>query len=472
MNKGRAKSLTFTPDSLVHYQRFPLSSSPVSNDRSPSPAPAIFPILMVNFIGILGLSVVIPILVYIVQDFGGNGFIYGLLGATYPFFQFIGAPLLGRLSDRIGRKKVLLVSQMGTFLSWMLFLLAFFLPEITLWEQQTSLTGNYLMSLPLLLLFVARMCDGFTGGNVSVANAYLSDISTDETRSENFGKMGASSSLGFVVGPAAAGLLATTLLGEMLPVLIAALISLVALFVIQFGLTESNPCVVDTGPNLWKGFRQFFQAEHKPCYTEGQEQMEQESNRGWRRVWAVEAVRPLYVMYFLTFLGFSLFYAGWPIYVSTRLAWTSAELGIFLAYFSLVMVGVQGPVLKWLSKRVTSQRLVWTGGLLLCIGFCFLASPSTALLYVAATIMSIGNGLMWPSFLAMLSRTGPAHLQGSIQGYGSSMGSVASILGLLLGGVSVEIWGNTIFFLSGGLFLLIALIQLTQHPPHASARTG
>lgn len=416
----------------------------------------IFPILLVNFIGILGISVVIPILIFIVTDFGGNGFVYGLLGATYPFFQFIGAPILGKLSDRVGRKKVLVISQAGTFFSWSLFLLAFFLPTIEVWKQTTSWTGSYLMTLPLLIIFVARMLDGFTGGNISVANAYMSDISTDEDRSENFGKMGASSSMGFVVGPALAGLLASTILGEILPIIIASAISLAAIFIIIFRLKESNPCVVDTNSISFKGFRQFFQVSHKPCYTEGQVEMEEESNDGWRSIIKVEGVPSLYVIYFITFLAFSLFYAGWPVYVSSQLGWSSIQLGIFLAYFSLVMVFVQGPGLKILSKRLSSKRLILYGSLVLSAGFTILTTGNEMILFVAATVMAVGNGVMWPSFMAVLSKAGTSDSQGSIQGYGSSMGSIASILGLVMGGLLVQSLGTWVFLMAAGLFLIIA----------------
>lgn len=415
----------------------------------------IFPILLVNFIGILGISVVIPILIFIVTDFGGNGFVYGMLGATYPFFQFIGAPILGRLSDKVGRKKVLVISQAGTFFSWTLFLLAFFLPTTELWKQNTDWTGSYLMTLPLLVIFAARMLDGFTGGNISVANAYMSDISTDADRSDNFGKMGASSSMGFVVGPALAGLLASTIMGELLPIIIASAISLAAIFIIIFRLKESNPCVVDTNSISFKGFRQFFQVSHKPCYTEGQLSMEEESNDGWRSIIKLKGIPPLYMIYFITFLAFSLFYAGWPVYVSSRLGWTSIQLGAFLAYFSLVMVFVQGPGLKMLSKRMTSRQLILFGSLILSMGFCILISENVVMLYVAATVMAIGNGVMWPSFMAVLSKAGTADTQGSIQGYGSSMGSMASILGLVMGGLLVHSLGTWVFLMAAGLFLII-----------------
>ena len=178
--------------------------------------PNTFPVLLVNFIGMLGYSLIIPILVFLVQRFGGNAFIYGLMGATYPAFQLIGAPLLGRWSDRVGRRLVLLISQIGTFLAWCLFIVSLLLPPSELFGVESTTFGTFSISLSLLLLFAARAFDGLTGGNVSVANAYMSDISDDSNRKANFGKLGSSTSLGFVVGPALAGLLGATALGELL----------------------------------------------------------------------------------------------------------------------------------------------------------------------------------------------------------------------------------------------------------------
>lgn len=417
----------------------------------------IFPILLVNFIGILGYSIVIPILIFIVSDFGGNGFIYGILGAMYPFFQFIGAPILGRLSDRIGRKKVLVISQLGTFVAWLLFLLAFMLPETTLWSQESDITGSYVMTLPLIVIFLARIFDGFTGGNVSVANAYLSDISTDEDRNLNFGKMGASTSLGFVLGPAVAGILASTILGEVLPLVLAALISLIAIFVINTRLQESNPCAVDTGKLRFNSFRRFFQVEHKNCY--GQEQEGGPKVNSWKGVLGISGVPLLFAVYFLTFLAFSLFYAGLPIYASTTLLWSATDLGIFLAYSSLVMILAQGPILGRLSKVASNEALILIGALFLAAGFYVLSSPSLVLIYVANTIFSLGNGLMWPSFLALLSKMGTKQNQGAIQGYGNSMGSIASMLGLIVGGMLFETISTTVFVIASFVFVLIALLM-------------
>jgi len=419
---------------------------------------SIFPILLVNFIGVLGYSVVIPILIYIVEDFGGNAFIYGLLGATYPFFQFLGAPVLGRLSDKIGRKKVLVISQLGTFIAWVMFLLAFFLPETVLWEQASTLTGSYIFTLPLIMIFLARGFDGFTGGNISVANAYLSDVSTDENRSSNFGMMGASSSFGFVVGPAVAGVLAATVLGEILPLVIAALISLVAIFVIRFRLKESKPCVVDTGGIGIKNFRKIFQMEVKDCYVDGEEEYTLRERDTWQTILRIDGIPTLFAIYFFTFFGFSLFYAAFPVYAGIRLSWTAAELGLYYAYFSLIMVLVQGPVLSRLSKRFSSETLVWGGSIFLALGFVLLSFGMVPALYAGATFMAFGNGVMWASFLSILSKAGTKSRQGAIQGYGSSMGSIANMSGLIFGGVLFETMGISIFAVGASLFALIGIL--------------
>lgn len=421
---------------------------------------SVFPILLVNFIGILGYSVVIPILIFIVQDFGGNGFIYGLLGATYPLFQFMGAPILGRLSDKIGRRKVLIVSQIGTFFAWVLFLFAFMVPETKLWEQDSELTGSYFMTIPLVLIFVARMLDGFTGGNVSVANAYMSDISTDETRSSNFGKMGASASLGFVIGPAFAGVLATTIMGEVLPLIIAALISLVAIFVIKYRLKESVPCVVDTSSISIKNFRKVFQMEVKDCFVDGEEKYESDTKNTWKTVLQIDGIPLLFLTYFFTFLAFSLFYASLPVYASSVLGWSAINLGVFLAYFSLVMVLTQGPVLSRLAKRYRSEQIVIAGAVCLALGMTLLAQGNVVLMYLGITLMAFGNGILWASFLTVLSKTGGARRQGAIQGYGSSVGSIANMAGLALGGILFQMLGILVFLIGGVLFLIIAILTL------------
>lgn len=228
---------------------------------------SLFPILLVNFIGTLGFSIVLPFLVFLVMKFGGDAVVYSLLAATYPAFQLIGAPILGKWSDIYGRKKVLLVSNVGTAIGWILFLVALVIPHEGAFNVNILYFGTVIVSVPLLFIFLARAIDGITGGNISVANAYLSDVSSEENRSNNFGKMAISSNLGFIIGPALAGVLGGTVYGELLPVLAALLLSIVTLFVVGLLLRESrpksNPILISQEGTIRKVFAQ----ECKDCYT-------------------------------------------------------------------------------------------------------------------------------------------------------------------------------------------------------------
>ena len=411
----------------------------------------IFPVLMVNFIGMLGYSVILPFLVFLVEDFGGNGFVYGLLGSIYPAFQLIGAPILGKWSDEIGRRRVLLISQIGTFIAWALFIIAISLPIKTLFGIESELLGTFSLSLPLLLLFLARALDGITGGNVSVANAYLSDISNDDNRKANFGRMATSTSLGFIIGPALAGFLGATPYEELIPVIAAALISLTAIYVINRFLPESRPELIK--PNLESlSVSKIFQIEHKECYK-----MENCPDTGLRAVLKMPYISTLFGVYFLTFLGFSFFYACFPLFVSQVMEWSSFELGLFFTLYSGIMVITQGPVLTYLSAKVPDASLVIIGSLLISLGFFALTVQTNFGVYLALVLMALGNGVMWPSFLSILSRSGTPKVQGTIQGYASSTGSLASIFGLVLGGLLFNTVGPAIFSVSGVILFLIFL---------------
>ena len=139
---------------------------------------SLFPILLVNFVGTLGFSIVLPFLVFLVMKFGGDAIVYGLLAATYPAFQLIGSPILGNWSDIYGRKKVLVLSNVGTSAGWILFLFALFLPTENSFTIHIAFLGTFVVVIPLLILFIGRAVDGITGGNISIANAYLADLSS------------------------------------------------------------------------------------------------------------------------------------------------------------------------------------------------------------------------------------------------------------------------------------------------------
>jgi MFS transporter, DHA1 family, tetracycline resistance protein len=416
--------------------------------------PSLLPILAVNFIGALGFSIVLPFLVFLVTRWGGNALLYGALGATYSAFQLVGAPVLGRWSDRWGRKRVLLVSQLGTLVSWAVFLAAFALPQTRLFDVDAPGLGRLTLTLPLACLFLARALDGVTGGNVSVANAYLADVTTEETRSADFGRMSMVGNLGFVLGPALAGLLGTTSLGEVGPVLAALAISLVATLIIALRLEEAPPCVLTQVPGSG--------SVHK---TFGQEQKECFELAGARRLSAAEILRlpgivRLLAINFLVMLGFSVFYAAFPLFAAGPLSWSIAEVGLFYSVFSLLLVAVEGPLLTRLTKRFADGALVAAGSLVLSLGFALFAGGGAAIVYAGVVLLALGNGVMWPSVLSILSRTAGKRVQGAVQGLAGSAGAVASIVGLLLGGAAFASLQARVFLLSAGVIGIVVLLAV------------
>ena len=412
-----------------------------------------------NFVGTLGFSIVVPFLVFLVNKWGGNALIYGLMGATYSAFQLIGAPILGRWSDRYGRRKILLLSQLGTLLSWMIFLVAFFVPLRIIGETDSTLLGQFTLTLPLILLFLARAIDGITGGNVSVANAYLADVTKEEDRSKNFGKMALSGNLGFVLGPALAGLLAATAYGELLPVMAALIISIVATLIIAFGLKEHDPCVLERPPES-RGLRKVFGQEHKDCFK-----ISDPDSVKFSAILRIPDVPILLAVYFLVMLGFSFFYIGFPVHAVKALQWTVTDTGVFFAYLSLLLVVVQGPILGRASRKFSDTALAVGGALILTIGFVCLFWDSTVVIYFAATLIALGNGLMWPSVMAMLANAAGDTHQGAVQGAGGSIGAIASIVGLIAGGLLYDWLGAWIFVFAAICILPVSMLTSLNRRP-------
>ncbi len=405
-----------------------------------------------NFVGTLGFSIVVPFLVFLVTQWGGNALVYGLIGATYSAFQLIGAPILGRWSDKYGRRKILLLSQLGTLVSWIIFLIAFFVPVRILGDIDSTTLGQFTLTLPLVLLFLARAADGITGGNISVANAYLADITDEEDRSRNFGRMALSGNLGFVLGPALAGLLGATIYGAILPVVAALAISFLATVIIVFGLKEFDPCILTRAPGP-RSMRKVFGQEHKECYS-----IRDPEKVGFRIILKIAHVPRLLGIYFLVMLGFSFFYIGFPVHAVNELRWTITDIGLFFAYLSLVMVFVQGPILATASKKSSDGALAFGGTLILTIGLIGLFWSSITVIYLAATLIALGNGLMWPSVMAMLSNAAGDMHQGAVQGAGGSIGAIASIVGLIAGGLLYNWLGAWVFVLAALVILPVSFV--------------
>lgn len=406
---------------------------------------SLFPILLVNFVGTLGFSIVLPFLVFVVMKFGGNAIVYGLLAATYPAFQLIGSPILGKWSDTYGRKKILLLSNAGTAVGWLLFLFALFLPSNS-FNTHVALVGTFVVSVPLLIFFLARAVDGITGGNISIANAYLADLSSDLTRSKNFGKMAISSNLGSILGPALAGILGGTIYGAILPVLAALILSLVTIIVIVFLLRESKSSSEKILVPEQGTVRKVFSQECRECYLDTSTKKPK-----LRDVFKLQHISFLLVLYFLIFLGFNVFYAAFPTHAARDLKWSVTQLGIFYAILSGIMIFIQGPVLRKALKNFSEEKLVIIGSIILGTNFILFVSNNIVSVGCAIILFAVGNGLMWPSFMSILSRRAGTKLQGSVQGVAGSFGGVASILGLTLGGFLYNAIGAVTFLISAGV---------------------
>jgi len=420
----------------------------------------LLPILLVNFIGTLGFSIVIPFLVFLVTKFGGNALVYGLIGAAYPAFQLIGGPILGNWSDVYGRRKILLLSQAGTTLSWLFFLAALLIPITVLSQVESPLLGSFSLTIPLLILFFARALDGITGGNVSVANAYIADITTEPLRKRNFGRMAISSNLGFIIGPALAGILGGTILKEMLPVIGALFISAAATIIIARYLPESRPVRLNRDPECLN-VKKVFGQEHKSCVK-----LREKSGIKTRDILKIRHVPFTLLLYFLVFLGFNIFYTAFPIHAVQGLDWTLAKMGAFFALISFLMVIVQGPVLARISGKASDHLLIIVGSIILGTNFLLLLSGNDVWIFAAAVLFAVGNGLMWPSMLSLLSRLAGEAFQGSVHGFAGGIGSAASILGLIAGGLMYTQIKSVTFAISAviiycvfGLSLRLVIIE-------------
>ena len=412
--------------------------------------PSLYPILAVTFVGSLGFSIVLPFLVFLVTRLGGNAVIYGVVGATYSVFQLVGAPILGRWSDRVGRKKVLLLSQLGTLAAWGIFLFALTLPVRPLFAVDSSVLGAFTLTVPLAVLFVARALDGLTGGNVSVANAYLADITSDADRSVNFGRMAVASNLGFILGPAIAGVLGATAAGERLPVLAALVISVIATLIILLSLRESTPCVLTASPER-PSVRDLLGGDQKDCYPLASRRL------ATREILGLPSVGLLLALQFLVFLAFNFYYVAFPVHAAIGLGWAAVGRRHLLHDDGRDDGDGAGPRPE---PSVTAMGRQAPGGRRQRSARCRLLSvhlEQTPVIYAGTALLAIGNGVMWPSLLSRLSKASDRETQGAVQGLSGSVTAVASIVGLVAGGLLYDRLGGQVFLLSGAIVALVVI---------------
>lgn len=348
-------------------------------------------IFLTCFIDILGFGIVIPVLPLYGQHFGATEVQIGWLVGIFSLMQFFFAPVWGKVSDRIGRKPVLLIGLLGT------------------------IVGYVLMGLAntVLLLFVARLISGIAGANISAAQAYLADISTPENRAKAMGLLGAAFGLGFVFGPALGGW-AGAVFNYAAPMYIAAGLASVNWLFVFFCLPESlRPG--SAAERREKIFPHLFAHVRRAVY--------------------LRAVAG----YFLVIVGFSMMTMLFALLLFFRFRLDVLHTGYILGGIGVLGVIIQGGLIGRLVRRFGEARLALAGALLMSAGLGGLAfSRTLGELLVSAAVTGIGNSLLMPTLSALASRSAAAEWQGRALGVMQSSGSLARWTGpMIAGAISV-----------------------------------
>jgi DHA1 family tetracycline resistance protein-like MFS transporter len=374
------------------------------------------------FVDLLGFGIVLPLLPYYAQQLHASGIAAGALIAVYSAMQFLAAPWWGRLSDRIGRRPVLLVSLAGSTLSYLIFALA----------------NN------IEWLFVSRVLAGLAGANISVAQAFIADTTSAQERARGMGLIGAAFGLGFVFGPAIGGSLAHY--GQAAPGFAATIICGLNFVVAVFRLPES----------LAPEQRHARPASHPLA------QLGDALRRPLLRL-------PLLIFAAVVF-SFATMETTLSLLCASRFHLTASQIYWLFGYLGLMTTLVQGGLIGRLTPRIDESHLAVVGAALLAIGLG--ATPFTAPvvpLLLALAAIACGQGISSPVLSSLISKSSGAHEQGGVLGVSQSAGSLARILGPLWGGVAFDYVGPAGPYTTTALLMLAAFAVALMLAQHADA---
>jgi DHA1 family tetracycline resistance protein-like MFS transporter len=415
----------------------------------------LFPILLIVFTNILGAGVIMPILpLYAEGQFGGTVLQITLLSTSYFAAQFLAAPWLGRLSDRFGRRPILIASQMGTVLAFILFILASPLGHwIDAWGLDLPMTGG------MIMLYVARILDGVTGGNITTAQAYVSDVTSSEDRAQGLGLLQAAFGVGFIFGPAFGGVLSNW--SSVAPFIGATIITTGTLLLTVFTLEESLP----------------------PEERTGDITTPQRSSRvPLRSLLAEHTLLLILVIGFFGSLAFSALPALFALFADRVLFPDLADpqraqlyIGLMLTFNGLMQVITQLTLLKPLVTRLGERRLLLLGQGALLMAMLGVASVDSA---IVVTLLfapyAFGRGVTEPSLQSLVTRFGHERTRGQLLGLYQSARSLALIIGPVWAGFAFEqISPQAVFYVGAGLVLVgmvLAVMLLRRQIPTSQSQ--
>jgi DHA1 family tetracycline resistance protein-like MFS transporter len=364
-------------------------------------------IFLTIFVNLVGFGIIIPLLPFYAETFGASPLVIGMLFAMFSLCQLIASPILGDLSDRYGRRPVLVFSLAGTVVSFVMLA----------------------MAQSIAMLFLARIVDGLSGGNISTARAYVADITEPQDRARAYGILGAAFGLGFIFGPALSGVLA----GESYtaPIWAAALLTLVATVMAWLWLPETVHRVhAGTGNPL----RYLPELVRRPRV---------------RRILAID---------FVYWFALAIFQTTFGLFVAARFGFDAQATGYFFAAFGLLGVIVQGGFIRPIVRRVGDKTTFITGLVFGAIGLAAAAvSDSVAMFALTLLPLALGMGFGMPTISSLVSRSAGAHEQGRVQGAANAIESLSRTLGPVWGAALLQRFGEASPYLSAAVFFLVTL---------------
>ena len=385
---------------LSRHRKTGRASDVAKKERTPMPA-GYWIIWTTVALDLVGFGIVVPILGRYAERFGANGLQVGLMFASFSVAQMVFAPILGRISDKVGRKPVIVFSLIGTAVG----------------SFVTGAAGA------LWVLFLGRILDGASGASVAVAQGAVADIAPPEQRARLMGMLGAAFGVGFVVGPALGGLAA--LGGPHVPFYLAGSIAAVNAVAAMIRLPETKP---DTS------------------------HITEKSQRGTA---LSPALKRFALVGFLSMLGFAGFEATFSIWGEKQFGFTEGSASIVFVFVGVTLVAVQGGLIGPLTQRLGSRKLLRIGLSLVAVGLLLLGLSNTwPLLFVALFLLSLGQGMSGPSGSALVAELAPVERRGEAIGYQQSTAAFGRVAGPVMAGALFDHVGiSAPFFVSGVLIL-------------------
>jgi DHA1 family tetracycline resistance protein-like MFS transporter len=367
----------------------------------------VLPILFVTvFIDLVGFGIIIPFLAYYVESFGARAAVVGLLMSSYSLAQFLFAPVWGRVSDRVGRRPILLLGLLGSVAGFTLFALA----------------GT------LSLLFAGRVLMGIFGATIPTAQAAVADVTAPEDRARGMGLIGAAIGLGFILGPALGGVLSNLS------------------SVLQLPLFQRNPyalpCLASAAlAALNLVAAAFFLPESLPRERRGTRTAERFSRIDQlSRSLADPRLRLLVLVYFLFMLGFTMMEATLTLFIERRVgagdhALLVRRVGYLFGFIGIIQVALQGGLVGRLARVFGERKLLISGCSVTALSLAAMpAAESWTAIYGCAFGLACGHGLSQPSVASLISRASPPESQGGALGISQAAASLARVLGPAMGG--------------------------------------